>query len=91
MHAAQGNPEPGVVRVLVDAGARVNAKNVTGMTPLLFAAEQTSNPDVLLFLLQAGADARAVGPRGETCLTLAEKNGRLRGSGAIEALARALR
>jgi ankyrin repeat protein len=89
MLAAQGNPEPAVLQVLLDRGAYVNRKNVTGMTPLLFAAQSTTNPLVVSVLLAAGADARALSGGGDTALGLASKNPRLRGTEVLRTLARA--
>jgi hypothetical protein len=57
----------------------------------MIAAESTANPDVLLLLLAAGADARVDGPRGETALALGRKNGEMHGTPAVDALVRAAR
>jgi ankyrin repeat protein len=45
------------VKVLVDAGADVNAKGDQGATPL-FNAVMGGSPEVVSFLLKTGADAR---------------------------------
>jgi len=63
---------------------------VTGMTALLFAAERSTNPEVVLLLLRSGANPHVVGPGGESALALARRNGSLRGTSAADALAREL-
>jgi ankyrin repeat protein len=91
MHAAARNPDPRVLGVLLEAGARLDARNATGMTPLLLAAGFTTNPQVVMTLLASGADPHAVGPGGITAERLADSNAHLAGSAAMDALDRALR
>jgi ankyrin repeat protein len=79
------------VLALLDHGANVNLKNVTGMTPLLFAAQGTTNPRVVSALLAAGADARAATNRGDTALSFALKNPHLVDSEVLGSLGRAAR
>ena len=58
-----------IVKALVEAGADVNA--VAGMiqsTPLQLAA-QSGRPEIVKFLLEAGANAKFVGPAGYTAIT----------------------
>lgn len=64
MLAAAFNSSIEVVEMLLDAGARVNARNNRGRTALMYAA-QYNGPRVVEMLLEAGADpsVRTV-PRG---------------------------
>ncbi len=48
-----------MVEVLLDAGASLRTRDVTGMTPLLCAAYHCQ-PDVVQLLLARGADPAAV-------------------------------
>ncbi|MCL1971512.1 MAG: ankyrin repeat domain-containing protein [Endomicrobia bacterium] len=49
--------KPKVIQALIDYGADVNAKDVMGMTPLMFAAKN-STEEVIKILLKSGADLR---------------------------------
>lgn len=60
---------PGMVRLLVAAGARLEARDQKGETLLLSAA----NEDVALALIDAGADVRAKDPQGRTILDKARE------------------
>ena len=44
---------------MIQDGANVNAKNDTGTTPLMIAAGNNPNPEVLKILLDADADLNA--------------------------------
>ena len=55
------NSNPDVVKALISAGAKVNAKDKDGATPLHFAATNNSNPDVVKALISAGAKVNAKG------------------------------
>jgi ankyrin repeat protein len=57
-------------RSLLDAGARVDAVNDAGYTPLMLAAE-CNHARVVRLLLERGADPQARTLRGETALDLA--------------------
>ena len=61
--------------LLLRAGAKPDALNRAGMSPLAMAALYGSTP-LIDRLLKAGADAKAVGPNGETMLMYAARNGR---------------
>ena len=54
-HAANHNSNPRILRLLLEAGADVNAKTDLGSVPL-HAAAGNPNPDIALTLLRAGGD-----------------------------------
>ena len=56
MYAAESNPNPEVITVLLEAGADVNEKCRGQGSVLRFAAESNPNPKVITVLLEAGAD-----------------------------------
>ncbi len=58
MFAAENNQNPEVIKVLLEAGADVNARTAADKTPLMFAAENNQNPEVIKVLLDAGADGK---------------------------------
>jgi ankyrin repeat protein len=62
------------VRLLLDAGAKVNVQDVRGMTPLMLAIG-TDRPDigVIRMLLEKGADKNIKSKAGETALDWARK------------------
>jgi ankyrin repeat protein len=63
-----------VVEMLVKAGAKVNAKDIRGLTPLMLAvATDHADPRIVRFLLENGADPRIVSEDGETVLDWARK------------------
>lgn len=47
---------PEVVKILLDAGADFNTRNVLGSTPLHWAAHFSRTPEMVKILLDAGAD-----------------------------------
>lgn len=59
MLAAVTNPNPEVIKKLVDFGAHLNAKDKWGNTPLLLAVEKNPNPEVAVELIKLGADINA--------------------------------
>lgn len=65
---------PELVKLLIDAGANVNARDVRGMTPLMLAVS-TDRPDprIINLLLAKGADPSVRSKRGETTLDWAKK------------------
>lgn len=63
-------------RALLDAGANVNAKSLSGRTPLMFAVRSGRPMDVRL-LLSSGADVDATDRDGWSSLMLAVRDGRL--------------
>eukprot|EP00953_Heterococcus_sp_UTEX-ZZ885_P016296 9167-Heterococcus_DN1.PRE.5 len=64
-----------VVRLLLSAGAAVNAKNADGTTALHQAAELELSAAVICCLLKAGADATAVNNHGHEPAAVAAKHG----------------
>ena len=60
MYAAKSNPNPEVIRVLIENGADVKAATKIGWTPFMYAAMSNSNPEVLRVLIENGADVNAV-------------------------------
>jgi len=73
--AARGD-HLGIVRLLLSAGARVEAADRYGITPLALAAINGSAP-VVSALLTAGADAKGRVGDGETVLMAAARTGRV--------------
>ena len=55
MLAAASNHDPGVIPLLISAGADINACSSTGEDAVIYAAESNPNPEVVLALLKAGA------------------------------------
>jgi ankyrin repeat protein/cytochrome c551/c552 len=67
---------PQLVKTLLDAGAKVNATDIRGMTPLMFAvSSEEQNPAVVNLLIKAGADVNVKSKAGETALDGAMKFG----------------
>ena len=62
---------PQSIQDAINQGADVNAKDNQGMTPLLWAAGNNPNPDVITTLLKAGADPKARAGNSMTALILA--------------------
>ena len=59
-YAVQFNSNPGVVKLLLDRGADIEALNVLGLTPLYRAATQFGgSPEMASLLLDHGADVNA--------------------------------
>jgi ankyrin repeat protein len=82
-----------ISRALLDFGAKPNAADVRGLTPLMLAvASESQNVERVRALLKAGADVNAKSATGETALDWALKFGNpdviaaLRSAGAREGL-----
>jgi ankyrin repeat protein len=71
LHMACGRNAIEDVRLLLAAGANVNAQTDIGMTPLMIAALENS-PQLVRMLLEAGADASLRSIYGNSALSLAE-------------------
>lgn len=65
---ARGLP---VVKLLLNAGASVKDKDITGKTALYWAAQQ-ADPEVVRALIEAGADVNAKDDKGMSALQLAK-------------------
>ena len=72
-----------IVKRLCDAGAHVNAIDNSGRSPLHQAAEFSPFPNVVMALLDAGADAKIEDHKGRTAYDIAVDNSRLTGSNAF--------
>jgi len=59
-----------IVRLLIKAGADVNAKNFYGSTPLIYAS-MNGNIDIVKMLIEVGADVNAKNKFGNTALMCA--------------------
>jgi ankyrin repeat protein len=82
--AARNNTNPAIIETLVRLGAQVNARDgLLGRTPLHEAAHFGRSSDVLLKLLELGADPRARTVMGETPWTLIQENPELRDTPAF--------
>lgn len=72
LHLAALNVDGGPLRVLLAAGASVNARDKTGATPLHMAAYATRSEHAKL-LLKAGADPHVKTEAGRDVMSLARK------------------
>lgn len=68
------NPNPEIVRALVDGGAKVNVRDDVGYTPLMSAAER-KNPAFAEILFRAAANPTVVAPDGASTLSLIQQEG----------------
>jgi ankyrin repeat protein len=85
MYAAVSSP-PSVITALLNAGANVNDQDKDGGTPLIWAAIFNQDPDVILFLLKAGAVQKARTTEGKTAFDLIQDNAKLKGTEAFRQL-----
>ena len=61
-------------RILLDAGADVNAASSDGLTALMMAARMNARADAIRLLISAGADVNAVSAAGQSALILFTAN-----------------
>jgi ankyrin repeat protein len=74
LHLAVSNGSAEVVKLLLDAGAPVNPRDVRGMTPLMFAvSNDRPNVDIVRMLLAKGADASIRSNIGDSTIDWARK------------------
>ena len=74
LHVAVGSGDLETVRLLLDAGADVNARDVRGLTPLVFAvATDRPSADIIRLLLARGADRTLPSQIKETPIDWAQK------------------
>ena len=72
--ASSRNGNEQVVRLFLDKGADVKARDEWGKTPLHAAARHTPNPKIVSLLVEAGADVEAVDSKGQTPIDFAHKS-----------------
>ena len=65
-----------VAKMLLQAGADIEAGDLFGDTPLMMASK-TENLAMVLFLLRNGANINARSHEGETALSIAQKKANL--------------
>ncbi len=87
LHYAATNGHPGVIRLLLENSAYIDAESPNGTTPLMMAAMYGS-PDAVKLLLEEGADPMLKNQQGLTALQFAERAKR---PNAIELLTAAIR
>lgn len=63
-----------IVRILVNAGADLNVRDANGETPLMNAIT-TNNPKLVKYMIEHGADFRAVNTNGRSVESFAEHYG----------------
>ena len=61
----------------IKGGANVNARNKSGLTPLMYAAGNNPDPEVLNILLGAGADPKAKDEYERMAIDYAKNNEKL--------------
>ncbi len=71
---ASTHRETPIVKFLLDSGADVKAKDVRGMTPLIYAvSSEEQNPAVIKLLLDRGADPKAKDINGDDAVAWARR------------------
>ena len=88
--ALQG-PDTAAVRVLVNAGANPNARDVLGGKALHVAANMRGDVEVQTLLLDQGADLLAVNPDGQTPLMMALRHAHYKHEGQGQQLVQVAR
>lgn len=77
--AALKNPDPTVIEALLDAGLSIESPVLNGYTPILLAASDTKNLEVIETLIERGADTGVYDQNGATVHALVQN--RINGSG----------
>jgi ankyrin repeat protein len=85
MLAAADNHNPEVIPLLAKAGV-VNAKDLNGVTPLMYATNATAAEMLIVAFLEAGADAKKKDNTGNTAFDYATKNKKLKGTNSLKEL-----
>jgi ankyrin repeat protein len=76
-----------VINILVEAGADINATNIDGRTPLIFASYLSYNPEAIITtLLQLGADPKIKDNTGKTAIDYARNNEKLKNTEVLQKL-----
>ncbi|KAF2469251.1 ankyrin repeat protein, partial [Lindgomyces ingoldianus] len=75
LHIAASRASLGVTRIIIQAGADLNALNHKGKPPLSLAAENGQEAVVSLLLTRNGVDRDSKDNAGRTPLSLAAENG----------------
>ncbi len=75
LHAAIAEKQRDVAELLVIRGADVNAKNMSGRTPLHFLAYYIDDPGLARLMVEHGANLNAIDRNGATPFDIAEKTG----------------
>lgn len=73
LHVAASVNSRRIARVLVEAGAQVDARNTFGETALIVACRHLYGRKLVAFLLDAGADPHARSSVGESALQIAKR------------------
>ena len=74
MIASIVNPNPEMIKFLLEQGLSVHDSDDSGMTPLLHAAATNENPEVCEVLIAAGASIYDENAQGSNAVTLARSN-----------------
>ena len=74
LHFATNYSGAGIVTLLLAAGAEVDARDLSGETPLHWAAGRSLDPAVITELVEAGADLNARDGEGNTPLHASRRN-----------------
>lgn len=82
--AARADQSAEILRLLVEAGADVNAADASGMTALMIYAAETYNTGAMNYLVTAGANTSLRNNAGKTTADLARENEYLGGKAVIE-------
>ncbi|MBR1438930.1 MAG: ankyrin repeat domain-containing protein [Synergistaceae bacterium] len=74
MFAAEKNPNPEVIEILIDAGADSNAQDKDGKTALMYAAKSNPVPEIITALVDGGAKPNARDTNRMTAIMYAARN-----------------
>jgi ankyrin repeat protein len=67
-HLAAMHKSPGCIKILIENGAEIDAKNFQGFTPLMLSCS-TSNMEITKLLINAGANINTQNQNGTSPLT----------------------